>query len=302
MLDQISSIISVIFDFTCFFPKRMGGLMNKKIISLRSLVGLCLIITVILLSVASCENSPSEPEKKEFQMWTLRGGMGEGALYHNSPENFEGNAISLNGLSANITPLYLTYGNSYLWSVGVTDNHAKKILRIDPLHRIVIERNITSAMLDSKPEGIAWSNGLLWCVYLAGDDFIVCTLDPDTLTETIQMQFSFYFYPDYMRIRGIDIDEMHNQLWIGRAIYSPDGILYYHSYEAFNLTTGELEAFVYPDHFADLWAGDIKVGDSYIWSNAKDERGNTMILKTFMESGQTHRMYTIDAGAEGIEF
>jgi hypothetical protein len=276
--------------------------MNNKTISLRSLVGLCFIITVILLMVASCEDNPSEPAQKIFQIWTLRGGVGEMTLYHNSPENFEGYATNLSGLTANITPLYLTYGNSYLWSVGVTDNHAKKILRIDPLHRIVIERDITSAMLDREPGGIAWSNGMLWCIYLSDNHFVVCTLDPDTLAETIQTQFSLNISPYFERIRGIDIDETNNLLWVGRAFYTLDGVLYYFSYEAYNMTKGISVMTVYPDHFTDLWAGDIKVGESYIWSTAKDVQGKTMILKTFKRSGQTHRMYTIDAGAEGIEF
>jgi hypothetical protein len=263
---------------------------------------LLLLFCIGIIPLLSCEENPSEPAQKIFQIWTLRGGVGEMTLFHNSPENFEGNATNLSGLSANITPLYLTYGNSYLWSVGVTDNHAKKILRIDPLHRIVIERDITSAMLDSEPEGIAWSNGMLWCIYLTGDDFVVCTLDPDTLTETIQTQFSLNIYPEYERIRGIDIDETNNLLWIGKAFYSYKGILYYHTYKAYDMTKGNPVMLVYPDHFTDLWAGDIKVGESYIWSTAKDVKGKTMILKTFMKSGQTQRMYTIDAGAEGIEF
>src|SRR5437763_449902 len=132
--------------------------MERVSIYLKKIVNLCLIITATFLMVTSCEDNSPSPEPKVFLIWTMSSQDGNGTLYQNSPETFEGTGRDLSGLSADIMALYLTNGGGKLWSVGVAEGFSKKILRIDQKTAAVTEMNLTSAMLDTEPEGIAWCN------------------------------------------------------------------------------------------------------------------------------------------------
>jgi hypothetical protein len=277
--------------------------MDRVPTCLAKIAGMSLIITATFLMVTSCEDNSPSPEPKVFLIWTMNSQDGNGTLYQNSPETFEGNGRDLSGLSADIMALYLTNGGGKLWSVGVAEGFSKKILKIDQKTATVTEKDLTSAMLDTEPEGIAWGNSKLWCIYQYFGGFITCTLDPETLEETVQTQFSFSYDPYSTLIRGIDTDETNNLLWAGVAMKLYFGLGYYLKYDAYDITSGALVSSVVPTTlYYTTWASDIEVGEKYIWSTNWDDDGNTVIFKTDKQTGEVQVIYSTEAGDEGIAF
>jgi len=263
------------------------------------------IILIVLLSLVlvHCENNPSSPQQKIFQIWTMKSQTGEATLYHNSPNAFEGDGINMNGLSANITPLYLTHGDSHLWSVGAAQSLSKKILRIDPKTAMVTEMDLPNPLLDAEAGGLAWKDGVLWGVFLVGTTFRVYTINPNNMDCTEQVQFTLNYSHLNRRIRGIDVDGENNLLWLGVANYPFLSPSYFLHYDAYDLTSGDFVRSVQPANvYFDQWAGDIRVGNDYIWSTNKNDYGDIKIYKTNKENGAFERLDATDAGGDGITF
>jgi hypothetical protein len=277
--------------------------MNRVSTYLTKIAGLSLIITATFLMVTSCEDNSPSPEPKVFMIWTMSSQDGNGTLYQNYPETFEGSGRDLSGLSADIKAMFLTNGGGKLWSVGVAAGFSKKILTIDQKTAAVTEKDLTSGMLNTEPGGIAWGNGKLWCIYQYFGGFITCTLDPDTLEETVQTQFIYGYDPYSTLICGIDTDETNNLLWVGVAMKLWFGLGYYLQYDAYDLTSGGLVSSVVPTTlYYTTWASDIEVGENYIWSTNWDDDGNTVILKTDKQTYVVQAIYSTEAGDMGIAF